>query len=82
MEWAYANGYGKKYASAGWASYERHFIKWATAAGFEVDIVSQYDLQLRPEVIAITSGRSCRSYCDTISTSKPAAVAHLMKCLS
>ncbi|MCP4391430.1 MAG: hypothetical protein GY802_24265, partial [Gammaproteobacteria bacterium] len=51
MEWAYANGYSKKYASAGWASYEKHFIKWAAEAGFEVDIVSQYDLQLRPQVI-------------------------------
>ena len=51
MEWAYANGYSKKYASAGWASYERHFIRWAVAAGFEVDIVSQYDLQLRADVI-------------------------------
>ena len=51
MEWAYANGYCKKYASAGWASYERHFMHWAEAAGYEVDVVSQYDLQLHPEVI-------------------------------
>jgi hypothetical protein len=51
MEWAYANGYSKKYASAGWASYERPFLRWAEAAGYEVDIVSQYDLQLRPDVI-------------------------------
>jgi len=51
MEWAYANGYCKKYASAGWASYEAHFVKWAAANGFEVDITSQYDLQLHPEVI-------------------------------
>jgi len=51
MEWAYANGYSKKYASAGWASYENYFMKWATAAGFEVDVISQYDLQLRPEAI-------------------------------
>ena len=51
MEWAYANGYCKKYASAGWASYETHFVKWAQAAGFEVDVISQYDLQLRPESI-------------------------------
>jgi hypothetical protein len=51
MEWAYANGYSKKYASAGWASYEKHFVKWAAEAGFEVDIVSQYDLQLCPQAI-------------------------------
>lgn len=29
MEWAYAYGYSKKYASAGWASYERRFARWA-----------------------------------------------------
>ena len=52
MEWAYANGYSKKYASAGWASYERHFVRWATQAGYQVDLVSQYDLQLHPEAIA------------------------------
>ena len=51
MEWAYATGHSKKYASAGWASYERHFMHWAEGAGFDVDIVSQYDLQLHPEVI-------------------------------
>ena len=51
MEWAFANGYCKKYASAGWASYERHFLRWAEAAGYEVDLVSQYDLQLSPQVI-------------------------------
>ena len=51
MEWAYANGYSKKYASAGWASYERHFVQWAEREGFAIDLASQYDLQLRPEVI-------------------------------
>ena len=51
MDWAYATGHSKKYASAGWASYERHFLRWALQAGFDVDIVSQYDLQLRPEAI-------------------------------
>jgi len=28
MEWAYANGYSKKYMSSGWASFERHFVLW------------------------------------------------------
>ncbi len=51
MDWAYANGYSKKYASAGWASYERHFLRWALASGFDVDLVSQYDLQFRPDVL-------------------------------
>ncbi|MCA9837011.1 MAG: hypothetical protein KC422_08850 [Trueperaceae bacterium] len=44
MEWSYAQGYSKKYASAGWASYERHFVRWAEAEGFDLDIASQHDL--------------------------------------
>ncbi len=52
MEWAYANGYSKKYASAGWASYERHFVRWAAEEGFAVDVASQYDLQFAPEIVA------------------------------
>ncbi len=51
MQWAYANGYSKKYASAGWASYERHFLHWLERAGYAVDLVSQFDLQLNPDVI-------------------------------
>jgi hypothetical protein len=51
MEWAYAHGYSKKYASAGWASYERHFLRWAEAAGYGVDVVSQTDLHFRPELL-------------------------------
>jgi len=51
MDWAFATGHSKKYASAGWASYERHFMHWAERVGFDVDIVSQYDLQLKPDVV-------------------------------
>lgn len=51
MEWAYANGYSKKYASSGWASYERHFALWAEAEGYPLDIVSQTDLHFRPEIL-------------------------------
>jgi hypothetical protein len=51
MDWAYKTGHSKKYASAGWASYERHFMNWALKAGFQVDVTSQYDLQYRPDVI-------------------------------
>ncbi len=52
MEWAYAHGYSKKYASAGWASYERHFLRWAEAQGYAVDVISQTDLHFRPEVLS------------------------------
>jgi hypothetical protein len=51
MEWAYANGYSKKYMSAGWASFERHFVCWAEAEGYALDIISQTDLHLRPELL-------------------------------
>ena len=52
MEWAYANGFSKKYASAGWASYDRHFLRWAEAAGYEVDLASQHDLHYRSDLLA------------------------------
>ena len=51
MEWAYRNGYSKKYASSGWASYDRHFAHWAEREGFAVDIISQTDLHYRPALI-------------------------------
>ena len=51
MEWAYANGYSKKYASAGWASYERHFVHWAERTGYSLDIAAQHDLPIRPELL-------------------------------
>ncbi len=51
VEWAYANGYSKKYASAGWASYDRHFVRWAEAAGYAVDVCALHDLQIQPELL-------------------------------
>lgn len=51
MEWAYANGYSKKYMSSGWASFERHFVAWAEAEGYTLDIISQTDLHYRPELL-------------------------------
>lgn len=42
MEWAYAYRYSQKYASARWASYERHFARWAE--GHDVDVLSLHDL--------------------------------------
>jgi hypothetical protein len=51
MEWAYANGFSKKYASAGWASYERHFALWAEAQGFRVDMATQHDLHRNPGLL-------------------------------
>jgi hypothetical protein len=51
LEWAFANGYSNKYASSGWASYDRHFLRWAESAGFQVDLASQHELHLNPEIL-------------------------------
>lgn len=50
-EWALANGYARFYASAGWATYDRQFLVWAEGAGYAVDVITQHDLQFRPEVL-------------------------------
>ncbi len=51
MEWAYAYGYSKKYASAGWATYERHFALWAERNGYDVDIATLHDLHDNPDLL-------------------------------
>ena len=51
MEWALATGHSKKYASAGWASYDSHFFRWAERAGYAVDLASQHDLHFSPEIL-------------------------------
>ena len=51
MEWAHANGYSKKYMSAGWASFERHFVIWAEREGYALDVISQTDLHHRPGLL-------------------------------
>lgn len=51
VEWAYANGYSKKYTSAGWASYDRHFLRWAEAAGYRVDVCAVHDLHADPGIL-------------------------------
>jgi len=51
LEWAFANGYSNKYASSGWASYDRHFLRWAERAGFAVDLASQHELHFHPEIL-------------------------------
>jgi hypothetical protein len=51
IEWALANGYPKHSASAGWETYERHFVCWAEHNGYEVDVITQHDLHLQPGVL-------------------------------
>ena len=56
IEWALATGHPKYTASAGWATYERHFVGWAERHGYVVDVVPQHALQYRPEIL---SGYRC-----------------------
>jgi hypothetical protein len=51
MEWAYANGYSKKYASSGWASYDSQFFRWAEGQGYAVDLASQHELHFNPGIL-------------------------------
>ncbi|MGH6774558.1 N,N-dimethylformamidase beta subunit family domain-containing protein [Brucella tritici] len=51
MEWAFANGYSKKYASSGWASYDSLFFRWAEREGFAIDLASQHELHFSPEIL-------------------------------
>lgn len=51
MDWAYANGYTRYYAAAGWASFEGPFVRWAEEAGYVVHVIAQEDLELHPECL-------------------------------
>ena len=51
MEWAFANGYSKKYASSGWASYDSQFFRWAEQQGYGVDLASQHELHFNPGIL-------------------------------
>jgi hypothetical protein len=51
MEWAFATGHSKKYASAGWASYDGLFFKWAERQGYAVDLATQHELHFSPEIL-------------------------------
>lgn len=50
-EWAYANGYAHWSASAGWARYDGLMARWLESAGFEVDLISQWDLDRDPKAL-------------------------------
>ncbi|WP_051792636.1 N,N-dimethylformamidase beta subunit family domain-containing protein [Amycolatopsis jejuensis] len=51
IEWANLNSYSKYYAAAGWATFERHFVQWAEAAGYRVDVYTQDDLHGEPGLL-------------------------------
>jgi len=50
-EFAFAHGFSKFYASAGWAMFERPFVVWAEQAGYTVDVIAQSDLHADPDIL-------------------------------
>jgi hypothetical protein len=50
QEYRWANGYPGYMSSAGWFTYERRFVEWADAHGFELDMAASSDLAAHPEV--------------------------------
>ena len=47
MEFARARGVSKKYASSGWAAFERPFSLWCAGQGIGLDYMTQHDLHAR-----------------------------------
>jgi hypothetical protein len=52
MDFARAAGVSKKYASSGWAAFERPFALWCEAQGIALDYLTQHDLHRDPSALA------------------------------
>lgn len=52
MDYARARGVSKKYASSGWAAFERPFALWCEAQGIALDYSTQHDLHREPQALA------------------------------
>jgi hypothetical protein len=50
QRWRFANGYPGFAGSTGWFTYERRFVEWAEANGYELDYAVSSDLADEPEV--------------------------------
>ncbi len=51
MEFARAKGISKKYASSGWAAFERPFALWCEAQGITLTYATQHDLHADPTLL-------------------------------
>ncbi|MES2916859.1 MAG: N,N-dimethylformamidase beta subunit family domain-containing protein [Pseudomonadota bacterium] len=51
MDYARANGVSKKYASSGWAAFERPFALWAEEQRIALDCLTQHDLHADPNLL-------------------------------
>lgn len=52
MDYARAHGLSKKYASSGWAAFERPFALWCMDDGIACDVITQHDLHRDPNALA------------------------------
>ncbi|MGB8813980.1 MAG: N,N-dimethylformamidase beta subunit family domain-containing protein [Paracoccaceae bacterium] len=52
MDYARANGVSKKYASSGWAAFERPFALWCQSQNIDLDYTTQHDLHRDPQALA------------------------------
>ncbi len=52
LDYLEANRYPMWCTSSGFHNWERRFIRWAESAGFEIDVATNSDLELHPEVLA------------------------------
>ncbi len=51
MDYARAEGVSKKYASSGWAAFERPFVHWCEGQGIALDHATQHDLHRDPGLL-------------------------------
>ncbi|WP_395540589.1 N,N-dimethylformamidase beta subunit family domain-containing protein [Neotabrizicola sp. sgz301269] len=51
MEYARSRTISKKYASSGWAAFERPFALWCEAQGIALDFATQHDLHRDPHLL-------------------------------
>ncbi|WP_284162736.1 N,N-dimethylformamidase beta subunit family domain-containing protein [Frigidibacter sp. SD6-1] len=51
MDYARAKGISKKYASSGWAAFERPFALWCETQGIALDYATQHDLHRDPGLL-------------------------------
>ena len=51
MDYARARGVSKKYASSGWAAFERPFALWCEGQGIALDYTTQHDLHRNPAAL-------------------------------
>ncbi len=51
MDYARARGISKKYASSGWAAFERPFARWCEGQGIALDFATQHDLHRDPALL-------------------------------